>query len=138
MKNLAEPEKSPADKKLYRAVELDNGIKVLLISKPTEEGEKVASAVSMVVEGKFEIWFFSYLQKRFIQSEKAGSMHEPRGIAGLAHFCEHLVFMGSEKYPDENAFDNFVSKYGGYSNASTHDDFTRYHVSTFYYRENAK
>ena len=55
MKNLAEPEKSPADKKLYRAVELDNGIKVLLISKPTEEGEKVASAVSMVVEGKFEI-----------------------------------------------------------------------------------
>ena len=109
MKNLPEPEKSPADKKLYRAVELDNGIKVLLISKPTEEGEKVASAVSMVVE--------------------AGSMHEPRGIAGLAHFCEHLVFMGSEKYPDENAFDNFVSKYGGYSNASTHDDFTRYHVS---------
>jgi len=107
MKVLNCPTKSPADKKTYRAIELPNGLRALLISQPTEETEKVASAVSMVVE--------------------AGSMHEPRGIAGLAHFCEHLLFMGTEKYPDENTFDNFVSKFGGYSNASTHDGFTRYH-----------
>ena len=58
-----------------------------------------------------------------------GSFHEPRGVAGLAHFCEHLLFMGTEKYPNENEFESFISQFGGYSNASTHDDFTRYHVS---------
>ena len=107
MKLLDNPVKSPADKKNYRAVELDNGLRCLLISQETDD--KVASAVSMVVE--------------------AGSMHEPRGIGGLAHFCEHLLFMGTGEYPEENTFDNFVSKFGGYSNASTHDGFTRYHVS---------
>ena len=30
-----------------------------------------------------------------------------------------VVFMGSSKYPDENGFDAFVSKHGGYTNAST-------------------
>ena len=51
MKYLESPIKSPADVKSYRTLELANGLKVLLISKPTNEGEKVASAVSMVVEG---------------------------------------------------------------------------------------
>jgi len=27
--------------------------------------------------------------------------------------------MGSSKYPEENGFDTFVSKHGGYSNACT-------------------
>ena len=30
-----------------------------------------------------------------------------------------VVFMGSEKYPDENAFDAFIKKHGGSDNAST-------------------
>ena len=29
----------------------------------------------------------------------AGSYHEPQHIGGLAHFCEHMLFMGSKKYP---------------------------------------
>lgn len=37
----------------------------------------------------------------------------------MAHFVEHMVFMGSEKYPDENDFDAFVSKHGGSTNACT-------------------
>lgn len=35
------------------------------------------------------------------------------------HFLEHMVFMGSEKYPDENSFDKFVTLNGGYDNACT-------------------
>ena len=30
-----------------------------------------------------------------------------------------VVFMGSEKYPDENDFDAYVKQYGGNSNAYT-------------------
>ena len=30
-----------------------------------------------------------------------------------------VVFMGSEKYKGENTFESFISKHGGYSNAST-------------------
>ena len=30
-----------------------------------------------------------------------------------------VVFMGSKKYPGENTFDAFVSKHGGFDNAST-------------------
>ncbi|CAH1774132.1 unnamed protein product [Owenia fusiformis] len=48
-----------------------------------------------------------------------GSFSEPDDIPGLAHFLEHMVFMGSEKYPDENDFDMFIRKYGGSDNAFT-------------------
>jgi secreted Zn-dependent insulinase-like peptidase len=30
-----------------------------------------------------------------------------------------MLFMGTEKYPDENAFDTFIKKNGGYANAHT-------------------
>lgn len=37
-----------------------------------------------------------------------GSFSDPPDIPGLAHFLEHMVFMGSEKYPQENGFDEFI------------------------------
>ena len=37
-----------------------------------------------------------------------GSFSEPDEIEGLAHFVEHMVFMGNKKYPEENSFDVFV------------------------------
>lgn len=37
-----------------------------------------------------------------------GSFSDPWPIQGLAHFLEHMVFMGSEKYPKENDFDAFL------------------------------
>lgn len=48
-----------------------------------------------------------------------GSFSDPDDLPGLAHFLEHMVFMGSKKYPDENAFDSFIKKHGGSDNAST-------------------
>jgi Insulinase (Peptidase family M16) len=38
---------------------------------------------------------------------------------GLSHYLEHMLFMGSEKYPNENDFDAFLSANGGCSNACT-------------------
>lgn len=38
---------------------------------------------------------------------------------GLSHYLEHMLFMGSKKYPSENEYDDFISKHGGFSNAYT-------------------
>ena len=45
----------------------------------------------------------------------------------MAHFLEHLLFMGSEKYPEENSYDAFMSKHGGSDNAYTENEETVYH-----------
>ena len=42
------------------------------------------------------------------------------------HFCEHMLFLGTKKYPDENDFDKFLSDNGGSSNAYTATDNTNY------------
>lgn len=40
----------------------------------------------------------------------AGAFHDSDiGVPGMAHFVEHMVFMGSKKYPDENAYDKFIT-----------------------------
>ncbi|XP_012524901.1 nardilysin isoform X2 [Monomorium pharaonis] len=57
-----------------------------------------------------------------------GSFSDPSEVPGMAHFLEHMVFMGSEKYPQENDFDAFISKRGGFTNASTDCEHT-----TFYF-----
>lgn len=45
----------------------------------------------------------------------------------MAHYLEHMLFMGSTKYPDENEYDSFLSQSGGSSNAFTECEFTLYH-----------
>jgi insulysin len=29
-------------------------------------------------------------------------------MPGLAHFCEHMLFYASEKYPEEDAYSRFL------------------------------
>jgi hypothetical protein len=41
-------------------------------------------------------------------------------IPGIAHFCEHMLFIGTTKYPTENAYDQYLSTHGGSSNAFTY------------------
>ncbi|CAN0212642.1 unnamed protein product, partial [Phaeothamnion confervicola] len=48
-------------------------------------------------------------------------------LPGLAHFCEHLLFLGTNKYPDENEFSAFLSSHGGFSNAFTATEDTCYY-----------
>ncbi|CAL1679211.1 unnamed protein product [Lasius platythorax] len=57
-----------------------------------------------------------------------GGFSDPPEIPGMAHFLEHMVFMGSEKYPQENDFHAFLSKHGGTTNAKTDCEHT-----TFYF-----
>ena len=56
-----------------------------------------------------------------------GSLYDPPECQGMAHFLEHLLFMGSEKYPEENCYDAYMSKHGGHDNAYTENEHTVYH-----------
>jgi len=55
-----------------------------------------------------------------------GSLHN-EGIDGLANLCRSMLFTGTEKYPDENEFDRFVTSRGGSHNAYTSHENTNYH-----------
>lgn len=48
-----------------------------------------------------------------------GSQENPIEVQGLAHFLEHMLFMGTEKYPEENEYSDYLSQHGGHSNAFT-------------------
>lgn len=63
--------------------------------------------------------FFSYYP--------AGSLSDPENISGLAHFCEHMLFLGTEKYPKENEYSQFLSEHAGSSNAFTSGEHTNYY-----------
>ncbi|KAB2088930.1 hypothetical protein ES319_A03G032100v1 [Gossypium barbadense] len=56
-----------------------------------------------------------------------GSFSDPPEAPGLAHFLEHMLFMGSTEFPDENEYDSYLSKHGGSSNAYTEAEHTCYH-----------
>uniref|UniRef100_A0A8C5MX61 Insulin-degrading enzyme n=1 Tax=Leptobrachium leishanense TaxID=445787 RepID=A0A8C5MX61_9ANUR len=95
--------KSPEDKREYRGLELANGIKAILVSDPTTDKSSAALDVHI------------------------GSLSDPKNIAGLAHFCEHMLFLGTEKYPKENEYSQFLSEHAGSSNAFTSGEHTNYY-----------
>ena len=95
--------KSKSDTLTYTLKILKNGMKCLLISDP----ETTKSAASMSVN--------------------IGSLLDPKEYQGLAHFCEHMLSMGTKKYPLENEYNNFLNKNSGDSNASTSEDITNYY-----------
>ncbi|GAA6021682.1 hypothetical protein JCM11491_001357 [Sporobolomyces phaffii] len=93
---------SPNDDKSYRLIMLDNGLEALVISDP--KADKASAAMDV----------------------KVGHLSDPEDLPGLAHFCEHLMFMGTEKYPKENDYTEFLTQHSGSSNAFTGMDQTCY------------
>ena len=57
----------------------------------------------------------------------AGAYYDPVDYPGLAHFTEHMLFLGTEKYPGATSFDEFISSHGGSSNAFTDSERTVYY-----------
>lgn len=94
--------KSQQDSKNYRGLVLENGLKVLLVSDPTT----AKSAACMCVD--------------------VGHMCDPVDLPGLSHLVEHVLFLGSVKYPNENEFRSFVCGNGGFTNAQTFADVTKF------------
>jgi zinc protease len=56
---------------------------------------------------------------------RVGSADEPQGKAGIAHFLEHLMFKGTNKYPP-GAFSRIIRQNGGEENAFTSKDYTAF------------
>ena len=54
-----------------------------------------------------------------------GSFDEPPGLTGLAHFVEHMLFKGTERFP-KGQIDRLVLVAAGQSNAETGEDSTHY------------
>ena len=98
----SQPVVSPIDDRDYRALELDNGLQVLLVSDP--KTQKAAAALDVYV----------------------GSGDNPKGRGGLAHFLEHMLFLGTEKYPDPAEYEQYITEHGGNRNAYTSFDHTNY------------
>ena len=51
-----------------------------------------------------------------------GSMHDPKELPGMAHFCEHLIFASGKKSDCE--FEKLVGYNGGDINSYTRRDLT--------------
>ena len=95
--------KSPNDDRQYQYLELPNRMKVLLVSDP--KADKAAAALTVGV----------------------GSTANPPGREGLAHFLEHMLFMGTKKYPEVDEYSAFIKKNGGMDNAFTGGNQTTYY-----------
>jgi len=97
------------------------------------EGEGQAEAKIAIREGKLE----NGLKILFMQDKSApvvtvqvwyrvGSRNERKGIRGIAHLTEHMMFKGSENVgPEEHA--RIIDSVGGSENAFTSEDATAYY-----------
>ncbi len=56
---------------------------------------------------------------------RAGGADDPKGLSGLAHYLEHLMFTGTARYP-EGEYERAVVRVGGTQNAYTTRDYTAY------------
>ena len=99
------------DDRLYRFVRLSNQLRCLLVHD--RDVEKSAACM-------------------FVGS---GNLVDPQGerdgsalpVNGLAHFCEHMLFLGTKKFPSENHYSKFIQQHGGSKNAATGEDYTYYY-----------
>ena len=60
---------------------------------------------------------------------RAGHFDDPADRPGLAHFHEHMLFLGTEKYPAENEYEDYLGRNGGMSNAYTDMEDTNYYFN---------
>src|SRR5690625_5646531 len=58
-----------------------------------------------------------------------GSYHNPPEFQGLAHYLEHMLFLGTEKYPEPNELQSFLAENAGHTNAYTDRKSTRLNSS---------
>ena len=93
---------SPYDSRDYRVLTLENGLNVLLVSDP--EADKAATSMNV----------------------RVGSAQDPDDLQGLAHFLEHMLFLGTEPYPESDGYQRYISNNAGSHNAFTAQQDTNY------------
>ncbi|KAI9781095.1 MAG: Insulinase (Peptidase M16) [Peltula sp. TS41687] len=104
VERLADRLETPAlDDRSYRVIRLSNDLEVLLVHDP--DTDKASAAMDVNV----------------------GSFSDTEDMPGMAHAVEHLLFMGTEKYPKENAYREYLTANSGHSNAYTAATSTNYY-----------
>ncbi len=83
-------------------IRLKNGLQAYIVSDPNVD----QSAAALTV--------------------KTGSWEDPQDSPGIAHFLEHMLFLGTKKYPHEAHYCRFITEHGGIYNAFTSNDATSY------------
>ena len=89
----------------FKVINLDNGLKAVCVNCP----DSIKGVCSMSV--------------------RVGTYQDPIGYEGLAHFCEHMLFMGTKKFPNENEYEEYLTKNNGFSNAYTDSESTNYYFT---------
>ena len=97
--------KPPHDHRQYGYVSLPSGLQVLLVSDHLADCAAAALTINV------------------------GSLDDPWDNQGLTHYLEHMLFLGTEKYPVENDFEEFIASNGGTCNACTSLEDTAFHFS---------
>ena len=76
---------SANDNRQYDTFTLPNSVEVMLVSDP--DAEKSAAALSVSV----------------------GLLHDPMSQQGMAHYLEHMLFLGTERFPDTKGYTDFMT-----------------------------
>lgn len=84
-----------AKKRKTRTLVLENGLAVLMTYDP--DVHRSAAALSVGV----------------------GQLHDPEEKMGLAHYLEHMLFLGTQKFPEAGSYKKFLNENSGSSNAYT-------------------
>jgi zinc protease len=84
---------------------LDNGLKLIVV--PTGFPNIVSLQIPVLTGSRNEV---------------------EKGKSGFAHFFEHMMFRGTEKYSPEE-YNRIITKAGARQNAYTTDDYTNYHIT---------
>lgn len=90
--------KPQTDTREYTHLTLPNGIRAIVAHDPSSSS-MAAAAVAVL----------------------AGSVHEPKEVSGLAHFCEHMLLHGTHAAmsTQESNFAEYVKQHGGSHNGVT-------------------
>lgn len=83
------------DDRSYRVIRLSNKLEALLVHDPQTDQASAAMDVNV------------------------GSFSDEDDMPGMAHAVEHMLLMGSEKYPVENSYHQFILAHAGMFNAYT-------------------
>ena len=90
------------DKRKIQTLSLENGLDVFLVSDPDVHRSAAALSVG------------------------TGYLYDPKDKAGLAHYLEHMLFLGTKKYPEVGSYKKFLDSHSGGSNAYTGGNITNY------------
>ena len=99
---VATAEAVKGDKRVIKTLTLENGLDVFLVSDP--DVHRSAAALSVGI----------------------GHLHDPKQKQGLAHYLEHMLFLGTQKYPEVGSYKKYLDEHSGASNAYTAGNMTNY------------